>query len=69
MSSFHSALLRWGSRSCCDYFGVSVQGLVGDELPEGQPHERNELMEYLNRLREHPKMRMLFFAVRNAVRE
>ena len=69
MSSFPSDLLRRGAPPCCDYFGVSAQGHVGDELPEAKPHGRNELTEYRDQLRERTEMRTRFSTVGNTKKE
>lgn len=51
-----------------DYFGVSVDYLLGKEST-AQPSEHDELNEYLEEIRTRPEMKMLFSITKNASKE
>ena len=54
-----------------DYFGVSVDELIGNAENEKQPliNEDEELTEYLEELKNRPEMRMLFSLTKGATKE
>ncbi len=54
-----------------DYFGVSVDYLLGNAENEKKPliNEDEELTEYLEELKNRPEMRMLFSLTKGATKE
>lgn len=54
-----------------DYFGVSVDELIGNAENEKKPliNEDEELTEYLEELKNRPEMRMLFSLTKGATKE
>lgn len=54
-----------------NYFGVSVDELIGDAENEKKPliNEDEELTEYLEELKNRPEMRMLFSLTKGATKE
>lgn len=55
-------------KKIADYFGVSVDYLLGKEST-AQPSEHDELNEYLEEIRTRPEMKMLFSITKNASKE
>lgn len=52
-----------------DYFGVSVDRVIGSETKNDLPGQEAELNEYLDELRSRPEMRMLFHTFAGATKE
>lgn len=53
-------------KKIADYFGVSIEYLAGEEK---KPEEDDELLEYLEYLKNRPEMRMLFSTLKGANKE